>query len=53
MSYCNDPKYNLINPDREFADGGPYASLLELDRNKWEFCTIPFSHGITLLRKIQ
>jgi predicted O-methyltransferase YrrM len=50
---CIDPKYNFSNHNPEFADGGVAAALLDLDRKKWEFCTIPFSHGITILRKIQ
>lgn len=36
-----------------FMGGGPYVPVSELDKNKWEFSTIPVSHGLTILRKLK
>lgn len=35
----------------EWAKGGPFRAVAELDFNKWEWATIPVSHGLTILRK--
>jgi len=35
----------------QFANGGPYRAVRELDSNIWEFATIPVCHGLTVLRK--
>jgi len=35
---------------KEFANGGPYRAVKELDSNMWEFATIPVGHGLTILR---
>jgi predicted O-methyltransferase YrrM len=49
------PKYFL--PDTqdyngtEWEGGGPYKAVMELDREKWEWATIPVCHGLTILRK--
>lgn len=40
---------DTTNP--EWADGGPYRAVNELDKKKWEFATIPTCNGLTLLRK--
>jgi hypothetical protein len=39
------------NPADEWGEGGPYRAVEELDKNKWEWMTIPVNHGLTLLRK--
>lgn len=41
------PHYN----DQVWAGGGPYKAVSELDKNKWEWATIPVNHGLTILRK--
>ena len=47
------PKYHYYTTtDGEFGNGGPYGALKLLDRNKWEYCTIPYDHGLTILRKL-
>lgn len=47
------PHYHSeLNPsDPQWANGGPYRAIAELDLNIWEWATIPFNHGLTLLRK--
>jgi len=35
----------------QFANGGPYRAIAELDQNYWEFSTIPVNNGLTILRK--
>jgi predicted O-methyltransferase YrrM len=37
--------------DAQWANGGPYRAVAELDPNIWEWATVPFNHGLTLLRK--
>ena len=37
--------------DPEWANGGPYRAIKELDSNKWEYVTIPVNNGLTILRK--
>ena len=37
--------------DGQWASGGPYRAIAELDKNFWEFSTIPVNHGLTILRK--
>ena len=46
--YFNPLHYNL---DGEWGLGGPYRAVEELDKNKWEWMTIPINHGLTILRK--
>jgi len=52
----NAPNYFL--PDSpawdngEFAKGGPFQAVNELNRKEWEWMTLPVSHGLTLLKKI-
>lgn len=36
----------------EWSQGGPTRAVLELDKNKWEWSTIPINNGLTILRKI-
>lgn len=35
----------------EWEAGGPAKALLELDKNKWEYATLPWNHGLTILTK--
>lgn len=52
--YSNtQPDYHMeINTtDAQWAGGGPYRAVAELDPNVWEWATIPANHGMTLLRK--
>jgi predicted O-methyltransferase YrrM len=36
----------------EWSQGGPTRAVLELDKNKWEWVTVPINNGLTILRKI-
>tara|TARA_Y100000034_G_C6854855_1_gene388305 strand:+ start:71 stop:688 length:618 start_codon:yes stop_codon:yes gene_type:complete len=49
------PYYNTDNSmvDEQYASGGPYRALKELDKTKWEFSTIPVCNGLTMLRKYE
>jgi len=49
------PYYNNDNSmvDEQYASGGPYRALKELDKTKWEFSTIPVCNGLTMLRKYE
>jgi predicted O-methyltransferase YrrM len=35
----------------QWAEGGPYRAIAELDSQFWEFATLPLNNGLTLLRK--
>ncbi len=35
----------------QWANGGPYRAVAELDPQLWEFSTLPWCNGLTLLRK--
>lgn len=35
----------------QWAKGGPYRAVAELNTNFWEFSTIPANNGLTILRK--
>jgi predicted O-methyltransferase YrrM len=50
-NYQPDYHSNLSDPDPQWAEGGPYRAVAELDTNKWEWCTLPTNHGLTILRK--
>ena len=47
------PHYHadLTLVDGQWADGGPYRAVAELNQQFWEFSTIPVNNGLTLLRK--
>lgn len=53
MYYGTQPKYHsrpaLTNT--EWAYGGPYRAVKELDQKKWEWATLPWTNGLTILRK--
>ena len=36
----------------EWEGGGPFKAIHELNINDWEWATIPFNNGLTLLRKM-
>lgn len=35
----------------QWADGGPYRAVAELNPQFWEFSTLPWGNGLTVLRK--
>lgn len=47
------PHYHsdLTLKDGQWAEGGPYRAVAELNSQFWEFSTIPVNNGLTLLRK--
>ena len=45
--YRSDPS----TADAQWAGGGPYRAVAELDPDIWEWATIPINHGLTILRK--
>ena len=54
LMYNNSqPDYHmeLNTTDDQWAEGGPYRAVSELDPAVWEWSTIPINHGMTLLRK--
>ena len=42
---------NYTSDDPQWAQGGPYRAVAELDTKKWEWATVPVNHGLTILRK--
>lgn len=54
LMYSNaQPDYrSVMDPaDDQWAKGGPYRAVSELDTDIWEWATIPANHGLTILRK--
>jgi nucleoside-diphosphate-sugar epimerase len=54
LMYANyEPHYHsdMAVKDGQWANGGPYRAVCELNTNFWEFSTIPSCNGLTLLRK--
>jgi len=51
--YGTTPNYHsdLTLKTGQWANGGPYRAVAELDPQFWEFSTIPVGHGLTILRK--
>jgi len=45
------PNYNTDVGYGEFGNGGPFAAVYGLDSDVWEFSTLPFCNGLTILRK--
>ena len=39
------------NAGEQWADGGPYRAVAELNPQFWEFATLPWNNGLTILRK--
>jgi len=46
-----DYNSNTIISTGQFANGGVYKAVCDLDKRLWEFSTIPTCHGLTILRK--
>lgn len=42
---------DLTLKDGQWAEGGPYRAVAELNPNFWEWSTLPWSNGLTILRK--
>jgi len=54
LMYGNTCPYyhvDLTKCSPQWANGGPYRAVAELDHNFWEFSTIPCNNGLTILRK--
>jgi cephalosporin hydroxylase len=54
LMYANwQPHYHcdLTLDDGQWAHGGPYKAVCELNKQFWEFSTIPACNGLTVLRK--
>lgn len=47
------PHYHCDLTDRtgQWANGGPYRAVAELNPQFWEFATLPYNNGLTILRK--
>lgn len=42
---------DLTLKDGQWAEGGPYRAVAELNPQFWEFATLPYNNGLTVLRK--
>lgn len=54
LMYGNtDPFYHsdLTLPEGQWAEGGSYRAVAELDKQFWEWATLPWNNGLTILRK--
>jgi nucleoside-diphosphate-sugar epimerase/predicted O-methyltransferase YrrM len=54
LMYANyEPHYHtdMAVKSGQWANGGPYRAVAELNTNFWEFSTIPSCNGLTILRK--
>jgi predicted O-methyltransferase YrrM len=54
LMYGNTCPYyhvDLTTCSPQWANGGPYRAVAELNPNFWEFSTIPVNNGLTILRK--
>lgn len=54
LMYGNTAPYyhsDITLKDGQWANGGVYRAVAELDPQFWEFATLPWSHGLTILRK--
>lgn len=54
LMYANyEPHYHsdIALKEGQWANGGPYRAVAELNQNFWEFSTIPSCNGFTILRK--
>jgi len=56
MYFNTNPHYHsdrsITDDNNVWKGGGPYRAVEELDLKKWEYCTIPICHGLTILRKL-
>ena len=48
---CPHYHSDLTQKDGQWANGGPYRAVAELSSQFWEFSTLPYNNGLTLLRK--
>ena len=54
LMYGNtDPFYHvdLSHHEGQWASGGPYRAVAELNPQFWEWSTLPWNNGLTMLRK--
>jgi len=54
MYFGHEPFYHSdasLPEDQQWGAGGPYRAVAELDPAIWEWATLPWSHGLTLLRR--
>jgi hypothetical protein len=42
---------DLTLKEGQWAEGGPYRAVAELNPQFWEFSTLPWNNGLTILRK--
>jgi len=42
---------DLTLTEGQWAEGGPYRAVAELNTQFWEFATLPWNNGLTILRK--
>jgi hypothetical protein len=42
---------DITMKDGQWANGGPYRAVAELPSQFWEFATLPYNNGLTILRK--
>jgi len=52
--YGTTPFYHsdlTSNAGAQWAGGGPYRAVAELNSQFWEFATLPWNNGLTILRK--
>ena len=48
---CPHYHCDLTLGNGQWANGGPYRAVAELNSQFWEFATLPYNNGLTLLRK--
>lgn len=48
---CPHYHCDLTLSSGQWAEGGPYRAVAELNPQFWEFATLPYNNGLTLLRK--
>ena len=54
LMYANfEPHYHsdMDVHEGQWANGGPYRAVAEMNKNFWEFATLPVCNGLTVLRK--
>jgi len=54
MYEAHEPFYHSdanLPEDDLYGAGGPYRAVAELDTSIWEWATLPWGHGLTLLRR--
>jgi len=48
---CPHYHSDITLKDGQWANGGPYRAVAELNSQFWEFSTLPYNNGLTILRK--